>query len=293
MAVFLKVLSIIGLVLLGILALVVFLLLLVLFVPVRYKADGSFKDNRLSAKAKASWLLHILSFSYVYGKEEPVAIRVFGIRLRKKMKKEKSFEEDDSLEPKKEKDLKETKEEKEDPEKSDIESTKPDSNEKSVESPLSEDYEEDYEEHFEEVSDKSSDKKKSVKDKKVSNKDNICDKIKKYIEIIKSEKFQKTYSYAKEKIKKLLKHILPRKWEINALLGFDDPSVTGNILVYSSVLYPFIAKHIHVYGDFNNQVIDVDAYAKGRITVFKALLIGAQLYFYKDIKRVLKMFEEV
>lgn len=289
MAVFLKVLSIIGLVLLGILALVVFLLLLLLFVPVRYKADGSFKDNRLSAKAKASWLLHILSFSYVYGKEEPVAIRVFGIRLRKKIKKEKSFEEDDSLEPKKEKDLKETKEEKEDYEKSDFERTEQDNNETPIESPLSEDFEE----HFEEVSNKSSDKKKSVKDKKVSNKDNICDKIKKYIEIIKSEKFQKTYSYAKEKIKKLLKHILPRKWEMNALLGFDDPSVTGNILVYSSVLYPFIAKHIHVYGDFNNQVIDVDAYAKGRITVFKALLIGAQLYFNKDIKRVLKMFEEV
>lgn len=289
MAVFLKILSIIGISILCLLALVIFLLLLVLFVPVRYKAAGSFKENTLKAKAKVSWLLHIVSFSYVYGEEEPVSIRVFGIKIKKKKAEEESFKEENSEKGRKEDFEPVVKENISDvsaskaasfdeitPEKP-AESTDSYDKDQSFESP----YEDDYKEE------------KHKKEKKVSTKDNICDKIKKYIEIIKSDKFQKTYSYARIKIKKLLKHILPRRWDINAVLGFDDPSVTGNILVYSSVLYPFIAKHIHVYGDFNNQIIDVDGKAKGRITVLKAAIIGLQLYFNKDIKKVLKMFEEV
>ena len=82
MAIFLKILAIIGIVLLSILGIIILVLLLVLFVPVRYKAEGAFKDNKPSLVAKASWLLHIVSVRYTLGDSEPLLIRIFGIKLK-------------------------------------------------------------------------------------------------------------------------------------------------------------------------------------------------------------------
>ena len=63
MTVFLTVLKIIGLVLLGILALVLFLLLLVLFVPVRYRVRAYKDDERFFGEARVTWLLHLVNFT--------------------------------------------------------------------------------------------------------------------------------------------------------------------------------------------------------------------------------------
>ncbi|MBR5356888.1 MAG: DUF2953 domain-containing protein, partial [Lachnospiraceae bacterium] len=119
------------------------------------------------------------------------------------------------------------------------------------------------------------------------------DKIKKYIELIKSDLFERAFDKAKDSLVRLIKHILPRKWNLDAVVGFEDPSVTGQILVYYSALIPFIASHVHVKGDFENVVTDVKLDAKGRITLIVLLTVLLSAYFNKDIKRVIKLLREV
>lgn len=118
------------------------------------------------------------------------------------------------------------------------------------------------------------------------------DKIKNVLEIVQSDDFKKAFLYSKKKIIKLLKLILPRKWYVNAILGFDDPSVTGKIISISSMFYPLIYKHISIKGDFENEIIDVDFYFKGHITIIKILSIGVFTYFNKDIRKIIKSFKE-
>lgn len=80
LAMILGILKLIGLVLLTALGVAAALLLLVLLVPVRYRAEGSFYGE-LKGTAGVSWLLHILSCKVVYGGELDMCVRVFGIRL--------------------------------------------------------------------------------------------------------------------------------------------------------------------------------------------------------------------
>ena len=94
MAMFLKILGIIGIILLSILGLILLVIFLVLFVPVRYKAEGSFKDNKPSVCARASWLLHLLSIRYTLGEKEPLIIRVCGFKIKKKEEKVPDFEDE-------------------------------------------------------------------------------------------------------------------------------------------------------------------------------------------------------
>ncbi len=82
MATFLLVLKIIGLTLLGIVALALFILLLVLFVPVRYKA--AFKqDDDFRAEAVISYLLHAISLHIVKESDFEVYLKILGIRIRR------------------------------------------------------------------------------------------------------------------------------------------------------------------------------------------------------------------
>ena len=82
MATFLLVLKIIGLTLLGIVALALFILLLVLFVPVRYKA--AFKqDDDFRAEALISYLLHAISLHIVKESDFEVYLKILGIRIRR------------------------------------------------------------------------------------------------------------------------------------------------------------------------------------------------------------------
>ena len=75
----LKLLGILVLILLG---LVLGVLLLILFVPVRYRIEGSYYE-RLKGKVRVTWLLHIVSVTAAYEDEFSILIRLFGFRLFK------------------------------------------------------------------------------------------------------------------------------------------------------------------------------------------------------------------
>ena len=58
--------KVIGYILLTIIALFIALILLVLFWPVRYSANGKFDRNDISVKADVSWLFHIVAAGFWY-----------------------------------------------------------------------------------------------------------------------------------------------------------------------------------------------------------------------------------
>ena len=82
------ILKIIGIVLLSIIGFALFLVLLVLFVPVRYKGKGYYRNNEYDFKANASWLLHIVSFSYGLKEKEGLCFRLFGIKFKNSKKED-------------------------------------------------------------------------------------------------------------------------------------------------------------------------------------------------------------
>ena len=66
------------------LGIVLLLLILVLFVPVRYEAAGENKE-KLQAKGKVHWLLHIVSFQVSYENNvTKMVLRIFGVPVWKK-----------------------------------------------------------------------------------------------------------------------------------------------------------------------------------------------------------------
>ena len=66
------ILKVIGIILLVVLALILTALLCVLFVPVKYRAVGSFDNTDIRAKAHVSWLFHLFALHIEYAQETDI-----------------------------------------------------------------------------------------------------------------------------------------------------------------------------------------------------------------------------
>ena len=93
MTVLLTILKVIGWILLGILGLILLTVLTVLLVPIRYRADGVWKEEKY-IRGRVTWLLHLLSICVTYEKELLLEVRVAGFLIYPKKRtiweKEKS-----------------------------------------------------------------------------------------------------------------------------------------------------------------------------------------------------------
>lgn len=83
------ILKVIGIILLVVLALILAVVLCVLFVPVKYRAVGSFDNTDIRVKAHVSWLFHLFALHIEYADEADGYIRLAFV-------KKKLFEDSDS-----------------------------------------------------------------------------------------------------------------------------------------------------------------------------------------------------
>lgn len=88
------ILKVIGIILLVVLALILTALLCVLFVPVKYRAVGSFDNTDIRAKAHVSWLFHLFALHIEYADETDGYIRL--VFVKKGLFADSEYEEVDS-----------------------------------------------------------------------------------------------------------------------------------------------------------------------------------------------------
>ena len=88
MSVILLILKIIGWILLTLFLLLLVVVFLVLFVPVRYRAEGSVEES-VWIQGKVHWLLYLLSIDFSYGEDGfSYESKIFGKHISSEKKQE-------------------------------------------------------------------------------------------------------------------------------------------------------------------------------------------------------------
>jgi len=274
-------LKIIGIILLIILGVLVLSVCVVLFVPLRYHGKAEAKGTLDSVKAhlKFSWLLHLVSGYVTYeNRETKWQVRILWKKLNveKKDSQEAVFSENVS-EDESSKELKTDTEK----DKSKINESEPDKLNKKTNVKTS--------------SKKSEKQKKNIFEKIKYTFRDFCDKIKALIkkkeklqEFLTNEIHQSTWRKLKQEIWKLFKFLKPKKLVLNLHFGFADPSVTGKVLAALSMLYPFYLDHINLEPEFDEKILEGDAYIKGTVRGLHLLIVICNLFFDKNIKTTYK-----
>lgn len=266
MHIFLSILSVIGIALLVILGIIVVLVCLLLFTPVGYKARVT-KNGELKAEGGVGWLLNFVHAVFSFENMElrwDVKIAGFSIKNRitggkkKKKKPKKTKEKKPPTIMPGEKAGKEVIKEAEKAAEAEIRI------QKGEETPDWDIFEEGEEPTF------FMKIRYKIRD--------VHDKLKTALKV------KKAYDAVKDRIFKLIRHILPKKLSGYIVYGFDDPSATGKSVALLSIFYPILPDKLEISPCFEGAMLECDAKIKGRIFLIYVLVHGLKIYFNKEVK---------
>lgn len=296
LGIFLGILKWLGILLLVLLGLVLTVLLAVLFVPIRYEAEGSFRGELL-AKGQISWLWRLFSIQAVYDGDTEVSLRIFGVKPGRKKETAERREKTETPDPVVAGSGKRPEEE------VPLYESRP-----KAEAPASEKHQGTEEGIKEKVpaagtkNAKNGQKKKRVRQSlfqkiKVTFQ-RICGKLKtaeerwqKLMEFLEKEENKNTFRLLKRQVIRFFKHVLPGKVSGTVRFGFEDPYTTGRILTYISPFYGWYGRTIQVIPVFDEQVLDGELSLKGRIRIATLLFIGFQVWRDKNFRTLLKRWQ--
>lgn len=300
----------------GLLLLAAFLLLLavilaILFVPLRYRADLHF-ENKPAGCLTATWLLHAFKAEAVLEEKLRVKIRLLWFTLFDEIlwpDEDESASEEETLPEKEAISKQEPLPEKEAISK---EEPLPEKDTSSKKSPLSDEERSSQESVFSdddilsatEVRPDKAETAKAEADapasekkrKRISFLSRIREWIRRFIarltaffrnikasaasvqkkyrsfrSIITDEKNRKTFRLVKKQSGALIRHILPRKLKGWIRFGFEDPYYTGKVLTIISPFYGLYGKNISIEPVFDEKVLTGELCISGRMRLSKLL----------------------
>lgn len=283
---FLLILKIIGWILLAILGILVLLVCVVLFVPVRYELDGKCNGtiDTLDVKFRFSFLLHFLAGTVCYTEGKPT----WNLRIAWKR-----FVNQDT-------ELQET------PIKKSEDSESSVNNAKDEEINVPEEPIKNEESVSEESITKESVTKETVSKETVSKKESFLDKIEyKYKKIrdklreiarkkekvmgfLTNEIHQAAFLKVISELKRLLLRLRPQKIMGEIEFGFDDPAWTGQVLAGISILYPYFADCFQIIPDFEEKKLRGQLEIKGKISAKNFVALGLRVILDKNVRMTLR-----
>ncbi len=100
-----------------------------------------------------------------------------------------------------------------------------------------------------------------------------------------------TYEVLKQGLQSVLKtlnYCKPRKFNVDAKIGFDDPMYTGLLCGIQNTGYAFLDKyHIHLKTVFEDEVVEGNFVIGGGIQIFYLLLVAIGFVFTKPFRSIL------
>lgn len=319
MSIVLLILKIIGITLLSILALLLLVICLVLFVPIRYRLEGSkdLNDTKFLVTGKVTYLLHIVNAYVKYYEKLEYALRLFIFKLISSDKKEKP--EKPKRNRRKTENPKAEKEElKEQIEQADTESEFTNTEGLDFTFDRNEDElleSQEVDSQDENTGNESSDQKEEktpllekiasfiekaldfildIPDKveaAINKVNDIKENADYYIEAINDEKNKEAIALCVQSLLKILKSIRPRKIKGYIHIGKEDPYTMGKILSIYSMIYPLTHDKIKFESEFDEELLEGNLFIKGKVTVIVLVIAAVRIYFNKNVRNLIKVLK--
>lgn len=96
--------------------------------------------------------------------------------------------------------------------------------------------------------------------------------------IINDEENKELVRLIKKELKELIREITPVKYDVNVRYGCEEPYMTGRILGVIAVIYGITGVQFNITPEFEQKVLEGDIYMKGRVRIYRLLLIALRVY---------------
>lgn len=299
------ILKVIGIILLVVLALILAVVLCILFVPVKYRAVGSFDNTDIRVKAHVSWLLHLLALHIEYAREADGYIRLIFVKKKLFEDSDSDYEDDSEYEDYEAESDYENDEYDEKPAESDsgadnyeilyIDSMDDDAKEEDKVSENIQNEHRTVSDDNQPIKQQTKYKKRSEKSHKKSHKKQFKDKshklktgIAKFKREYADERNKAAFSHLKKELFIILKRICPRRLRLTMVYSTGSPDTTGISLGILACFPVGYTNRWRITPDFESE----KPYAKGsfdikgHVIVISILAATLRILFDKNCRRL-------
>ena len=264
----LAILKWIGIVLGSILGLLLFLIALVIFVPVRYRAQGS-SHGGINYTFHFSWLCSIVAISKKLHSDK-IMLKVFGIPVKCLAGGEKRATKTPGQKDK-EKSVRE----------------KPAAEKSAAEKPAAE-------EPVKRMPGKKAKTKKELRSKRKKKKKIFSfNGVSSIIGLVKDTNNRLVLKRLWREIKRLIRYLLPTRVHGTVIIGTGDPCLTGLILGGLSLIPIVYQDGVQITPDFEEKHFEAEGFVRGRIRVIYFIRLILRLYQDRELKRLWKQINNV
>ena len=321
MTVLLAILKGAGILLLSILILLLAVLTLLLIVPFRYRVEGAYQE-KLTLQGKVTWLLHFVSVRASYDGTLTYGLKLAGIsfepgRIRQsRLKKSIRFckdrlhrlfeklaslfarslttpveEEEEQEEPPKEGDSGEKARTEEtasgggddtDAVGEETQQTIPKGRSENADASGQETAEK--KQSFGERIKGLEEKLESAQDKL----DDIRDNLEYYLDLLGQARTQEALKTVTGQLLRMLRHILPTRLAVHAIIGIPDPAAMGQLMAVQGMLYPVLHQKVWIEPEFEQKRMEGTFTAQGRIRLVTLLFCALRIILKRDVIYLIK-----
>lgn len=111
--------------------------------------------------------------------------------------------------------------------------------------------------------------------------------VQKWVGFATDVRVHEAVAFLTDRVKKILGHVLPRKLSGRLEVGFDDPSLTGNMMAVYAAVYPLYLNDFELTPYFNETRFEGKADIRGRIYLFYLAYLAVTTILNKNIRYVI------
>lgn len=284
--------------------------LLLLFCPVCYQGEVSYREKEIAARGKITWLFRAIGFAVSYSSGKPeVDVRLFGLslkKLRRFFQKKKRTSSGKKAPKKKELEIPEEqppvivpREQQEEAAAQALpEEETREKKEKSVEgAPPAQ---KKHKEAENTQTDESQQKKRTFPGTEISSRIGVFyekmqgqyKKIQGWKEFLQEPSTGNALALVWNRCRRILGHVAPRRLKGQVLFGFEDPSKTGMILAILGMTVPIHKNRVAIFPVYDRQILEGEVWAGGRIYAVVFVYAALRVWFDQNIKDVRKRWKQ-
>ena len=313
-SIILLILKIIGIVLASILGLLLLLVIIFMLVPFRYRIDGHKLESDIGIAAVITWLLHLLRIDIRYAPEGGVVIqaRLFGRLIYDSTAPVKPAKTGRKRKTARRKSRKPENNSKEELNQESIEKPEigQEAGDKAADELLSMELPETDESTYSSDDEEKAEAEEDIYDRILHAVEKFLEKFKhiilapyrfvmklKYkkdvlVEFLHTEENKAGLGFLWKSIKKLLRHMRPRRIKGHLEFGLSDPASTGYILAGLGVFYGKYGRYFRITPNFTEVQLECEVKISGRVISGVIVSLFLRLWFNRNFKLLRKNFEK-
>lgn len=113
-----------------------------------------------------------------------------------------------------------------------------------------------------------------------------------YKKLLEQDASRRAIRHAWTQVLRIIRHCLPRKVDVCFIVGTGNPASTGQIMAAQGLLYPWFQNKIRIVPDFEEKHLEGEFFIKGHVTACMLAICALRVVINKEVRQFIRLLRK-